>query len=109
LGRVWLVAAIPILIFCALFVAQISSRRQLDAVPNIQHAAAPAEAGTPADAPDPDTSDVSDLADDSRGSVDLYGNDVIDAVAQYTFDGTGALYELHSPQTEVPRLRSPKS
>jgi hypothetical protein len=49
--------------------------------------------------PDPDASDA----------VDLYGNQVVDAVAKYKLDATGTLYELHSPQTEIPRLRSPKS
>ena len=43
------------------------------------------------------------------GSVDLYGNEVIDAVATYSLDPAGSLYELHSPQTELPRLGSPKS
>jgi hypothetical protein len=41
--------------------------------------------------------------------VDLYGNEVNDAIATYTLDPAGSLYELHSPQTELPRLASPKS
>jgi len=40
---------------------------------------------------------------------DLYGNDVTSAVAKYTLDATGSLYEVHSPQTELPRLKGPKS
>jgi hypothetical protein len=47
--------------------------------------------------------------DESDGTVDLLGNEVIDAVAKYRLDATGALYELHSPQTELPRLGSPKT
>ena len=43
------------------------------------------------------------------GDVDLYGNDVTDAVAKYKLDSDGSLYELHSPQTQLPRLASPKS
>jgi hypothetical protein len=43
------------------------------------------------------------------GAVDLYGNEITDAVAQYELDATGSLFELHSPQTELPRLPSPKS
>jgi hypothetical protein len=43
------------------------------------------------------------------GTVDLYGNDVSDAVARYQVDPEGSLYELHSPHTELPRLGSPKS
>jgi len=42
-------------------------------------------------------------------AVDLYGNEVTDAVAKYQFDATGSLYELHSPQTEVPKLAPPKT
>lgn len=41
--------------------------------------------------------------------LDLYGNEVNDAIATYTLDPGGSLYELHSPQTELPRLGSPKS
>ena len=43
------------------------------------------------------------------GFVDLYGNEVTDAIATYTFDQAGSLYELHSPRTELPRLAAPKS
>ena len=46
---------------------------------------------------------------DSAGVVDLFGNEVTDAVAKYKLDSAGSLYELHSPQTELPRLGSPKS
>ena len=48
-------------------------------------------------------------ADDAGGFTDLYGNEVTDAIATYTFDKSGSLYELHSPQTELPRLGIPKS
>jgi hypothetical protein len=47
--------------------------------------------------------------DDPDGAVDLYGNEVTDAIATYSIDPAGSLYELHSPQTELPRLGSPKS
>jgi hypothetical protein len=47
--------------------------------------------------------------DEADGVVDLYGNEVSDAVARYTLDPAGSLYELHSPQTELIRLGSPKS
>jgi hypothetical protein len=48
-------------------------------------------------------------ADNPPPAVDLYGNEVSDAVAKYSLDPGGALYEEHSPQTELPRLASPKS
>jgi hypothetical protein len=48
--------------------------------------------------------------DGERGDrVDLFGNDVSQAVARYQFDRTGGLYEVHSPRTELPRLIPPKS
>jgi hypothetical protein len=42
-------------------------------------------------------------------AVDAYGNEVTHAVAEYTLDAGGALYELHAPQVEIPHLGSPKS
>ena len=46
---------------------------------------------------------------DDDDVTDVYGNEITSAVAKYKFDATGTLYELHSPQTELPRLASPKS
>jgi len=42
-------------------------------------------------------------------AVDLYGNEVSDAIATYSLDPAGSLYELHSPQTELPRLAETKN
>jgi hypothetical protein len=42
-------------------------------------------------------------------SVDFYGNEVTDAVAEYTLDAGGTLYELHSPRTELLHLAAPKT
>ena len=63
-----------------------------------------ADAATTIEAPDPPSAD-----NNSEGAPDLFGNPVSDAVARYNFDATGSLYELHSPQTEVPRLKPPKT
>jgi hypothetical protein len=41
--------------------------------------------------------------------LDAYGNEVTHAVAEYSLDPAGTLYELHTPQVELPRLGSPKS
>jgi hypothetical protein len=41
--------------------------------------------------------------------VDAYGNQVTNAVAEYSLDPDGALYERHAPQIELPHLGSPKS
>ena len=48
-----------------------------------------------------------DSADEQ--DVDAYGNEVSNAVAEYSLDPAGALYELHAPQVEIPKLGSPKS
>jgi hypothetical protein len=40
--------------------------------------------------------------------VDFNGNEVTQAIARYKVDPTGALYEEHSPDTELPRLGLPK-
>lgn len=47
------------------------------------------------------------LADQDTPRVDLYGNEVEDAIGDYRVDGTGDLYEAHSPDTEVTRLGAP--
>ena len=70
-------------------------------------------AGGPIDAPEPGEQLPSVLdqtgAEGREPSRDLYGNEVTEAVAKYLLDSTGAVYEEHSPQTEVPRLAAPKS
>jgi hypothetical protein len=43
------------------------------------------------------------------GDLDAYGNEITHAVAEYSLDPAGALYEEHAPQVELPRLGSPKS
>lgn len=47
-------------------------------------------------------------SDPRDASIDLNGNEVPQAIARYKVDPMGALYEEHSPDTEVPRLGSPK-
>lgn len=38
-----------------------------------------------------------------------YGSEVTHAVAEYSLDPDGLLYEVHAPQVELPHLGSPKS
>lgn len=38
---------------------------------------------------------------------DIYGNDISSAIAKYKRDGSGVVYEEHSPNTEVARLKPP--
>lgn len=101
-ARVSLAVVLPLVFVCALFTPQ--------QVTVSQSAPLPATATTPVsdhiDFPDK----PADLDRDGEGGVrDVYGNDVAPAVAKYSFDATGSLYEVHSPQTELPRLASPKS
>ena len=41
--------------------------------------------------------------------LDLQGDEVSPALAAYGIDRDGNLFEVHSPQTELPRLPQPKS
>ena len=54
---------------------------------------------------------VVEASRDARGDADrdAYGNEIANAVAEYSLDPAGDLYELHAPQVELPRLGSPKS
>jgi len=49
------------------------------------------------------------LLDDPDADVlrDRYGNDVSTAVATYKSDRSGGVYEEHSPNTQVARLKPP--
>jgi len=52
---------------------------------------------------------VATSRDAAENDVDAYGNEVTRAVAEYSLDPDGDLYELHSPQTEIPHLSAPKT
>jgi hypothetical protein len=58
----------------------------------------------PAGTTDSDASAV-DAASPPR--VDLYGNEIDNAVGEYGIDIRGDLFERHSPGTEVTRLAAP--
>lgn len=93
------VPIVALVTLCALF--SLSAHTMPDAAETSVTRAPHAEMAAP---PDEDYD-----ADRGRGTVDLFGNDVNDAVAQYRLDATGSLYEVHSPQTEIPKLGSPKT
>jgi hypothetical protein len=106
-----LVIAFPFFVAGAFFTPQLVTRSAtLESSPGV---ASPAAAASPdvLDARDeaPTRDELDDPADGGEGFTDLYGNEVTDASATYTFDRSGSLYELHSPQTELPRLGIPKS
>ena len=44
---------------------------------------------------------------DSSSDIDVFGNEVDEAVGDYRVDMRGDLYERHSPDTEVLKLRPP--
>jgi hypothetical protein len=39
--------------------------------------------------------------------LDVYGNEIQDAITDYRVDTQGVIYEFHSPETEVARLGPP--
>ena len=41
--------------------------------------------------------------------VDLFGNEIEEAIADYRVDLRGTIYERHSPETAVSRLGSPST
>lgn len=102
LARFGLVVAIPILMVCVLLTPQLSRGSRVDALPDRAQTATTL-------APEPSDTEEKEEKKDAERPVDLYGNEVTDAVAKYRFDATGSLYETHSPQTDLPRLASPKS
>ena len=62
----------------------------------------------------PSASDVAgappvERRDSSDPRIDLLGNELENAVADYRVDRGGAVYERHSPETAVLRLGSPSS
>ena len=97
--RVVLVALIPIMILGCAHLAP-----ELIAPP---HATASAIMTVPSSTDVPPS--FGPAEPDNDGTIDLYGNDVTDAVARYKLDAEGTLYELHSPQTQLPRLARPKA
>lgn len=102
LSRIGLVVLIPILMVCGLLTPQLARGARIEATVDAAQINDARDEWLSSDASHPETSDVD-------GPVDLYGNEVTNAVATYRFDATGSLYETHSPQTELPRLGSPKS
>jgi hypothetical protein len=104
-GRTALALVVPVVMVCALFspVIFLHSRHAAVDRSHVPTASSSFSDGTVR------TDDDQSSTDDPDGTVDLFGNEVNDAVAKYKFDATGSLYELHSPQTEVPRLGSPKT
>jgi hypothetical protein len=50
-----------------------------------------------------------DERDDAPRRFDLRGNEIAHPVARYRVDRRGTLYEVHSPETEVPHLRPPRT
>jgi hypothetical protein len=69
----------------------------------------PARIIVPTDAPQDFAIDPDEQDEDADGDIDLIGNAVDPAVAEYSVDALGSQYEVHSPQTELPRLGSPKT
>ena len=100
--RVVSVALIPIMIGCARLAPELIAPAQSR---DVRSSVTPSSTEPP---PPPRVFEPPREREDDS-DVDLYGNDVTEAVAKYKLDSDGSLYELHSPQTQLPRLGSPKS
>ena len=100
-------ARIALIIFSGLILTGLAAPVQLTQNRSVRSALHPSVSRSPATSlaeeatPSPQAEEIE--------PIDMYGNEVSDAVAKYKLDATGALYEMHSPQTEVPRLGAPKS
>jgi len=105
LSRIGLAVVIPLVMVCALLTPELGRRLRTEVpvpVPTQTNVTASSEDAT-------NEASAQETSPDADGPVDLLGNEVTDAIAEYKFDATGSLYETHSPQTELPRLGSPKS
>jgi hypothetical protein len=103
--RMTLVVTGPVILACAVFAPQLVTRSHFATEPQ----KAPPAADVRRTSLWSDTADGDVQVNDMPENLDLYGNEVTDAVAKYRFDASGSLYELHSPQTEVPKLAPPKT
>ena len=56
---------------------------------------------------DTNSSDAFSAGADAESRLDLYGNEIADAVGDYRIDVRGDVYERHSPGTEVTQLAAP--
>ena len=58
--------------------------------------------------PHPSVTDLSDAVQmPAEPRVDVYGNEIEDAIGDYRIDPRGDVYESHSPDTEVTHLKPP--
>jgi len=72
-------------------------------------AASPSSATTIRDwlVPESAQAGASDRDTGSSSGIDVFGNEIDEAVGDYRVDMRGDLYERHSPDTEVPKLPPP--
>lgn len=74
------------------------------------NAATSAEITGPPFSSDPAVFQAPPMEDDSQSpELDILGNEVEHAIADYRIDRGGAVYERHSPETAVERLGSPST
>ena len=103
--RLLIIASTAVLLTVAGFAVPRIVADRLVPVPAATGIHAPAHAhDTPAPGP---MGPARDVPDDVPRSIDLRGNEIARPVARYRVDARGTLYEVHSPQTEVPRLKAP--
>jgi hypothetical protein len=115
--RAVVLSAISTVTVIVTLMAFVTPRSVSNASHDAVHIAAPVEPAAPAGSsvsdahpwPAPDRGvSTEPFALPDEAPADFYGNEVTHAVATYKLDPTGAMYEEHSPQTELPKLAGPK-
>jgi hypothetical protein len=106
-ARAGLVVTIPLLLMGGLYAAQLSAPAPCRAMTTPAIPPSPPPATMQRVAVPSDNTTQQDT--DADPALDLHGNEVTVAVAEYKIDALGRLYELHSPQSALLRLGSPKS
>ena len=101
-----LIATAPVVLACVVFAPQRVTDSQYQ-TPSQQLPAPAGDIRPVTLAPEPSEREAPGA--ELPETVDLYGNEINDAVAKYQYDATGSVYELHSPETEVPKLAPPKT
>ena len=108
-ARAGLVVTVPLLMMGGLLTAQLGAPASSLAVAPAVVVPSPTVASVQQLAVLSDNTTQPNTDADADPTVDFYGNEVTVAVAEYKIDAVGRLYELHSSQSALPRLGSPKS
>jgi hypothetical protein len=111
--RVWFIVLATSLVFSLgvwTSFATAAHANHADASPPIpSRASASLSATGHAASPAVDSEALQQLLKSAAPHLDVYGNEIEDAMTDYRIDPAGDIYERHSPETEVARLGPPVS